>query len=150
MVAKSYISSPSYTPSPQVPWLMVDQENDPYTPLFVSLPKKKTYKLKNALEGFPEGWFPKCWSYRWLAILDKAENPHIINLFFGARIQLSVSKNALKRSHCIRKIVFSFDPSRYRDFSAAMLYAMSPKRLAFYKHGDDTKTPWTWTSQAEN
>lgn len=158
--AQSTISSPSYIPKPQIPLLMLSTRptmDQFHGCRFLNLEENgKVYELNNDVVygGFSDDALYAGSSYGWLAILDKKTEPYLVNPFSRAKIKFQLEPTTRLRFEkgLVIKIVLSSNPSRNKNFSAAVLCGIVPpnNRLAFYEHSDNSNSfTWTW-SEFEN
>ncbi|KAH7522555.1 hypothetical protein FEM48_Zijuj07G0151100 [Ziziphus jujuba var. spinosa] len=129
---------------------------------FFSAAENKIYKINNVFDGFHGA---RCVgsSHGWLVILDKETNPHLLNPFSGAKVQLPLINTSIPYQElqmfgtspyfvrilgkfCISKAILMSsylclsDVSRGKSFCVVVIYGPSSQRLAFCMSGDST---WT-------
>ncbi|BFG14248.1 hypothetical protein CerSpe_005230 [Prunus speciosa] len=143
--AKSCATSSCPPPrTPSTPWLMLpssSEENDQNNPAsgarcFYSLEEQKVYTIKSSFQDFDHA---AAWcvgsSYGWLVFNSKA-NLHLLNPISPRKIQLPQMWH-------IAKAVLSSDPTRDNNFAVVVIYDFLESKLAFYKHGEDSRIRWT-------
>ncbi|XP_061993300.1 F-box protein At2g05970-like [Rosa rugosa] len=153
-VCTSWMYATKYYPLPQPPWLMLpsNQQNDVNSRRFFDVADKARtiYTMTNLFRGFSDSWCIGS-SHGWLVIVDKKTAVHLFNPLSGGRsIELpeigtiagiprsfNIDVHILHRLCRIHtcKAVLSSNPSRNKNFMAAIIYNKRNSTLAYYKKG---------------
>ncbi|KAF3457809.1 hypothetical protein FNV43_RR02469 [Rhamnella rubrinervis] len=146
----SYISSPTYRPFAQAPWLLHSCNEPENYWRFFNPTETKFYNVGNCFGFAPKSWITGSLDDGWLLILEETSNTFLVNQFSRRKIQLPFL-NTFITSPKVPDIRYKVVLGKNSSVAAIMICEGSycwPKNLAFCKIGDNAWKPTRMENQS--